>query len=131
MMKVKTFILVMLLAFTAFPAIAEDADFTVDGFSYAITSTTDLTVMVVKGPDQAVVTVPSTVVFNKRTFRVKGIGSEAFSNHVNLESVEMPSITYISNGPNGYEDVVGTFSDCKNLSQVNMPSATSIGDYAF
>lgn len=117
----------MLLVFTAFPAIAEDADFEVNGFSYAITSTTDLTVVVVNGPYQAVVTVPSTVVFNKRTFRVIGIGREAFYNHDNLTSVDMPSITFISNG---YNDC-GVFDGCKNLSQVNMPSATSIGDYAF
>lgn len=122
----------MLLAFSAFPAIAEDADFTVDGFSYAITSTTNLTVEVVKGPDQAVVTVPSTVVFNKRTFRVTEIGGAAFSGR-GLKSIDMPSITYISDGYY-YDDrvgAVGAFIGCKNLSQVNMPSATSIGAYAF
>ena len=131
-MKIKTFFLVMLLAFSAFPAIAEDADFTVDGFSYAITSTTNLTVEVVKGPDQAVVTVPSTVVFNKRTFRVTEIGGAAFSGR-GLKSIDMPSITYISDGYY-YDDrvgAVGAFIGCKNLSQVNMPSATSIGAYAF
>ena len=58
MKYLRTFILVMLLAFTVFPAIAENVDFTVDGFSYAITSTTDLTVEVVQGPNQTVVTVP-------------------------------------------------------------------------
>ena len=130
MKYLKTFILVCLLALAAFPAIAEGADFTVDGFSYAITSTTDFTVEVVKGPDQAVVTVPSTVVFNKRTFRVTGIGCYAFLDSYNLKSIDMPSITYIWNG---YYDSYGygAFSGCRNLSQVNMPSATSIGDYAF
>ena len=52
MKYLRTFILVILLAFSVFPAIAQNADFTVDGFGYAITSTTDLTVKVVKGPNQ-------------------------------------------------------------------------------
>ena len=127
----KTFILSCLLALAAFPAIAERADFIVDGFGYAITSTTDLTVKVVEGPDQAVVTVPSTVVFNKRTFRVTEISNDAFYNHENLTSVDMPSITYISNGYEEHPQLFGAFSGCKNLYQVNMPSATFIGDYAF
>ena len=124
----KNFYLVV-LALISIHAYAEDVDFTVDGFSYAITSTTDLTVKVVKGPDQAVVTVPSTVVFNKRTFRVTEIGNEAFRGSDNLKSIDMPSITYISDGY--YGPGQGAFWRCKNLSQVNMPSATSIGDYAF
>ena len=39
MKYLRTFILVILLAFSVFPAIAQNADFTVDGFGYAITST--------------------------------------------------------------------------------------------
>ena len=128
MKYLRTFILSCLLALAAFPAIAEDADFTVDGFSYAITSTTDFTVKVVEGPDQAVVTVPSTVVFNKRTFRVTGISNDAFQNHTKLQSVDMPSITYIEDG---IEEYKGAFFGCSNLSDVNMPTATSIGGCAF
>jgi hypothetical protein len=80
MMKVKTFILVMLLAFTAFPAIAERCSILLLTDSVMrLPQLLILQLMVVRGPDQAVVTVPSTVVFNKRTFRVTGIGSEAFS----------------------------------------------------
>ena len=128
----KTFILSCLLALAAFPATAEDADFTVDGFGFSITSNTSLTVEVVSGPDEAVVTVPSTVVFNNRTFRVTGIGNDAFQNHTDLQSVDMPSITYID----GYWDEKsftskGAFTGCSNLSEVNMPAATSIGEGAF
>ncbi len=125
-----------MLTFTATYGIAKDADFTVDGFSYAITSTTDLTVEVANGPNEAVVTVPSTVEYSNITYRVTGIGSEAFCNHKKLTSVDMPSITYISNGFARYSNSEGTtwygaFYGCKKLSQANMPAATSIGDLAF
>ncbi len=125
-----------MLTFTATYGIAKDADFTVDGFSYAITSTTDLTVEVANGPNEAVVTVPSTVEYSNITYRVTGIGSEAFCNHKKLTSVDMPSITYISNGFARYSNSEGTtwygaFYGCKKLSQANMPAATSIGDFAF
>ena len=121
-MNIKTFILSCLLAIIAIHANAEDVDFVVDGLGYRITSTTDLTVEVVQGPDLAVVTVPSTVVFNKRTFRVKGIGSWAFSYRNNLESIDMPSITDIPEG---------TFWHCSHLTHVNMPSVKHIGVGAF
>ena len=129
----KTFILSCLLALATFPATAEGADFTVDGFGYSITSTTSLTVEVVSGPDEADVTVPSTVVFNNRTFRVTGISYNAFQDHTELRSVDMPSITYIKDGNYDYDSGTykGAFADCSNLSDVNMPVATSIGSNAF
>ena len=132
----KTFILLCLLALAAFPATAEGADFTVDGFGYSITSTTSLIVEVASGPDEAVVTVPSTVVFNNRTFRVTGISHLAFHNHTKLRSVDMPSITYIEDGNEMYSyygthTYEGAFAGCSNLSDVNMPVATTIGNYAF
>lgn len=143
-MNIKTFILSCLLAIIAIHANAEDVDFVVDGLGYRITSTTDLTVEVVQGPDQAVVTVPSTVVFNKRTFRVKGIGSWAFSYMNNLESIDMPSITDIPNCtfwhcshlthvnmPAVKHIGVGAFYSCPSLPSVDLPVATSIGDSAF
>ena len=122
----KTFILSCLLALAAFPVTAKASDFTVDGFHYSITSTTPLTVEVESGPDEADVTVPSTVVFRNRTFRVTGISYYAFRNHTNLRSVDMPSITYIEDG-----NFNGAFEGCSNLSDVNMPAATSIGQEAF
>ena len=133
MKYLRTFIIVCLLAFTAFPVIAENVDFTVDGFDYSITSTTSLTVEVVSGPNQAVVTIPSSVVFKNRTFRVTGISYDAFQNYTKLRSVDMPSITYIQDGYyNRYDGrPKGAFTGCSNLSDVNMPVATSIGDYAF
>ena len=133
MKYLRTFIIICLLAFTAFPVIAENVDFTVDGFGYSITSTTPLTVEVVSGPDEAVVTIPSTVVFNNRTFRVTGISYDAFRNHTELRSVDMPSITYIEDGNGEYyvDNYKGAFAGCSNLSHVNMPAATSIGIAAF
>ena len=133
MKYLRTFIIICLLAFTAFPVIAENVDFTVDGFGYSITSTTPLTVEVVSGPDEADVTVPSTFVFNNRTFRVTGISHLAFLNHKKLKSVDMPSITYIEDGNSEtYNGTYkGAFAGCSNLSDVNMPVATSIGSFAF
>ena len=122
----KTFILSCLLALAAFPVTAKASDFTVDGFHYSITSTTPLTVEVESGPDEADVTVPSTVVFRNRTFRVTGISYYAFRNYTKLRSVDMPSITYIEDG-----NFNGAFEGCSNLSDVNMPAATSIGNCAF
>ena len=124
----KTFFLSCFLALAAFPATAEGADFTVDGFGYSITSTTSLTVEVTSGPDEADVTVPSTVVFKNRTFHVTGISSFAFQDHTKLRSVDMPSITYIGDCNDTGK---GAFAGCSNLSDVNMPAATSIGDWAF
>ena len=127
----KTFFLSCLLALAAFPATAKDADFTVDGFGYSITSTTSLTVKVASGPDEAVVTIPSSVVFNNKTFRVTGISNDAFQNHTKLRSVDMPSITYIQDGRFHNRTYEGAFTGCSNLSNVNMPAATSIGNGAF
>ena len=128
----KTFILSCLLALAAFPATAEVADFTVDGFGYSITSISSLIVEVASGPDEADVTVPSTVVFNNRTFHVTGISHDAFQNHTELRSVDMPSITYIEDGNGEYWGTnEGAFTGCSNLSDVNMPVATSIGNASF
>ena len=95
MKYLRSFILTCLFAFIAIHANATNADFTVDGFGYAITSAADLTVKVVSSPDREVISIPSTVVFNKRTFRITGIGEEAFQDHDHLISVDMPWITYI------------------------------------
>ena len=120
MMHFKTFILSCLLALAAFPATAEGADFTVDGFDYSITSITPLTVEVESGPYEAVVTVPSTVVFKNRTFRVTGISNHAFLYHANLRSVDMPSITYIEDGNSEYLHYTdtGAFKGCSNLTHI-------------
>ena len=82
--------------------------------------------------------------FNKRTFRVKGIGSWAFSYRNNLESIDMPSITDIPEGtfwhcshlthvnmPAVKHIGVGAFYSCSSLPSVDLPVATSIGDSAF
>jgi hypothetical protein len=130
-MKIKIFILSCLLAIIAIHANAKDVDFSVDGFDYAITSATDLTVKVVNGPNQAFVKVPSSVVFNERTFRVTEIGNKSFYNHTELKSVDMPSITDISDGYSSVGSRYGAFSNCSNLQHVNMPSVIYIGDYAF
>lgn len=122
MKYLRAFIIICLLAFTAFPVIAENVDFTVDGFGYSITSITSLIVEVASGPDEADVTVPSTVVFNNRTFHVTGISHDAFQNHTELRSVDMPSITYIEDGNGEYWGTnEGAFTGCSNLSDVNRP----------
>lgn len=101
MKYLRSFILTCLFAFIAIHANATNADFTVDGFGYAITSAADLTIKVVSSPDREVISIPSTVVFNKRTFRITGIGEEAFQDHDHLISVDMPWITYIESNELG------------------------------
>lgn len=125
MKYLRSFILTCLFAFIAIHANATKADFTVDGFGYAITSAADLTVKVVSSPDREVISIPSTVVFNKRTFRITGIGEEAFQDHDHLISADMPWITYIESNE------LGAFWSCDHLKQVNMPKVTSIGERAF
>lgn len=116
---------------------ANASDFTVDGIDYAITSTTDLTVKVEQvefGDDEfeTTITIPSTVVFNKKTYRVTGISGYAFRDLQYLVSVYMPSITYIESADfYGDRDDYGVFCGCKNLKHVDMPSVITIGEYAF
>ena len=99
------------------------ADFTVDGLSYNITSTTDLKVEVTKSLTQPSgnLTIPASVEYGGKSYTVTGIGYQAFNFSFNLTSVIIPNtVTYIAEW---------AFISCNKLSFVNIPnSVTTIGE---
>ena len=102
------------------------ADFTVDGLSYNITSTTDLKVEVTKSLTQPSgnLTIPASVEYGGKTYTVTGIGYQAFNFSFNLTSVIIPNtVTYIAEW---------AFISCNKLTSVTIPnSVTTIGEGAF
>ena len=68
------------------------------------------------------VTIPATVAYNGTTYRVTGIGGNAFDDCTSLTSVTIPnSVTYLSG-----------FDGCTGLTSITIPnSVTWIGIYAF
>ena len=81
--------------------------FEVDGIYYDITSNTDLTVAVTyrgsyynsySNEYSGQVSIPETVTYNEKTYRVTSIGEDAFRNCSGLTSVTIPnSVTSIGN----------------------------------
>ena len=104
-------------------------DFAKDGICYNIISSTDLTVEVAPaayylGGYEGEVVIPSIVAYNGKTYRVTGIGTDAFGNCSSLTSITIPEgVTIIG---------VFAFHSCSNLTSVTLPeNLMSIGDYAF
>ena len=150
-MKKLSFIFLMTLVSQM--AIAHN--FVVDGIYYNITSTEDLTVGVTYGGGYAYlgtsysgnVTVPPSVGYDGKTYRVTSIGNEAFSKCSQLLSVSIPeSVTSIGYSafskctqllsvsiPEGVTSMgQEVFRECINLVSVNIPSSiTTISDRAF
>ena len=104
-------------------------DFEVDGIFYDILSSTDLTVEVTYNASSykeysGVVTIPSSVTYEDKTYSVTSIGYVAFGDCTSLTSITIPnSVTSIG----GY-----AFRGCSSLTSVTIPnSVTIIGNYAF
>ena len=127
MMKIKKLCLVTIVALWC--SITASA-FTVDGISYSITSETDLTVEVTRNYSNeysGVITIPSTITYNGKTYSVTSIedrafygcslltdvtignsvteiGAEVFRNCTALESIIIPNTTIAMGG--------GMFANC-------------------
>ena len=98
--------------------------FTVDGITYNITSTTELTVEVSRGPYSGDIVIPEKVIYKEKDYSVTSIGEAAFFECSSLTSVAIPnSVTTIGQG---------AFACCSSLTSVTIPnSITSIGNAAF
>lgn len=108
-------------------------DFEVNGFYYDITSSTDLAVAVTyKGSSYSsysdeysgAVTIPSTVIYNSKTYSVTSIGDWAFYGCSSLTAITIPeSVKSIGRF---------TFSRCSSLTSITISEGVQIlGDYAF
>ena len=133
MKHIKHYLITTAISLCCFVANAHD--FLVDGIYYNITSATDLTVEVTFGGDYSsnygneyigVVTIPSTVTYRSKTYRVTSIGDYAFEYCSSLTSINIPDgLTSIGDR---------AFYDCSSLTSVTIPEnsqLTSIGDHAF
>ena len=103
----------------------EDADFTIDGISYRISTDDDSKLEVVsvdKGMKK--VEIPELVTYNKGTYFVGSIGDGAFQDNSAIETVVLPnSITSIGQF---------AFGACSSLKTITIPkSVTEIGEAAF
>ena len=123
----KTKLWLMTLATLLGSLTASAYDFEVGDICYYITSNADLTVEVMYCDYSGirVISIPSTVVYNDKTYCVTSIGDNAFQGCSKLSSVDIPeSVTSIGNS---------AFSGCSSLTSITIPesSVTSIGRNAF
>ena len=122
-----TMLLVGLCALTA-----SAHDFVSGGIYYNITDYSDLVEVTYRGdsPDAysdeylGMVIIPSTVSYEGDTYRVTGIGNDAFNGCSNLIAINIPEgVTSIGNE---------AFRDCSSLTAINIPEGvTSIEGSAF
>ena len=98
--------------------------FTADGFSYTVTSDTNVSISKGENCPEGTVTIPATVTHSGTEYTVRSIGAQAFDFCTDLTAVSIPD-TVTSIGRN-------TFLRCRNLSSVTIGNAvTSIGVSAF
>ena len=120
----KQIYLTLLLALlTSLGAQAENV--TIDGILYELDANTNVATVTSNGQNYSgSITIPSTVAYNSKTYRVTTIGMEAFQYCDDLTSVTIPnSVTVIGSY---------AFSGCSGLTSITIPnSVTTIGFYAF
>jgi hypothetical protein len=117
-------ILLSLVVLWACTARGYAGSFTLNGISYNETSATEVEVIANNPAYSGAVTIPATVVYNGKTYDVRGIGTSAFKNCTGLTSVVIPnSVTTI-----GYT----SFESCTALTSLNLGEGVMrIDQYAF
>ena len=82
----------LMIAVLSCSLVAKAHDFEVDGIYYKIISSSDLTVEVTDNPVEysGAVTIPSTVTYDKKTYRVTSIQGESFASCTGLTSITIP-----------------------------------------
>ena len=129
------------------PHMAFSDDFTMNGITYNISNGIATIIHPPYSSYSGNVTIPSTVTWERKTYSVSAIGSEAFYNASSLTSVAIPnSVTSIGNSafsgctgltsvtiPNSVKSIRNkAFSGCTGLTSFTIPnSVTSIGNEAF
>ena len=136
--KHKYFLLVLLFFISTIKTYAAE-DFAVDGKCYQFVSQSDRTVRIgwntvsadgnstilglaIPSDTKGKVTIPSTVVYNAKSYTVVEIAPYAFSGCVNITEVDIPK-TVTTIGKNA-------FNGCSSLTSINIP-CVSIGNNAF
>ena len=117
----RIFASLLLLAFSTL-SWADVVSFLVDGIYYD--GFDDGNAWISWGGDTKHATIPSSVTYEGKSYRVTRIGDSAFKNCTGLTSVSIPSSV----------KTIGdfAFSGCSGLTSITIPnSVTSIGDYAF
>ena len=120
---IRSALLLILLLFSSFSALALAYGCKVDGIYYDITPA-NRTASVTRVSYSGGVIIPETIAFDGTTYSVTSIGDGAFANHSGLTSVTIPnSVTSIGNY---------AFFNCSGLTSVTIPnSVTTIGEFAF
>ena len=141
--------LIILSAALLWSDIVSAENFEAGAFCYNILSAEDLTVEVIKTVDEYIsqLSIPGTVEYDGKTYRVVAIGNKVFSQCTSLTSITISSgITSIGDSAfwscSGLKTITipdnvttlgnSVFSGCDGLTSVEIGSnVTSIGDYAF
>lgn len=124
-------------------------DFEADGLCFTITSLKDLTVSVdgAVNKDTDKIVIPPTVVYKNRTLTITSVGSEAFREYKNLQSISFPN-TMLSIGeaafaenelladvvlPDSLSEIEGAaFAFCTSLKTIRIPEkVVDLNGYVF
>ena len=128
------------------PLFASAYSVSVDGISYEIVPKEGVAT-VISGPCSEEIIIPSSIVYDGKTYSVASIGNSAFQGCTDLTSVTIPS-SVKSIGDSAFQGCTGltsvtipsgltsignsVFFGCRNLSSITVPSSvTSIGSKAF
>lgn len=121
--NLKGCILILLFSFFSLSALCSEISFKDDNFNYSIIDATSVAISANKSLS-GIVTIPSSVTYDGKTYIVTTIGKSGFSWQENIVSIILPeTIKKISDE---------AFCYCSSLLKINIPESVSeIGEYAF